>query len=371
MKLRVETTALTNVLQKLLSVSDKKTNLPVLSNTLIKATPEKPVELSATDLEISIKTQLAADVEFPGMTTVSVRKLLEVVRELPYQHLKLEVTSEHRLQVSGGRSRFELQTIPAEDFPHLSFQESLEFNRCDAEMLGASLNKIFYGIPVEDDHFNIAGLYWHSVSPAESRVVSCDGHRLAFCAMSREGFPDFDQERALTIPRKGVQEIIRLLEREKEVGLAKAENSLVLRTSSTVLSVQLLDAEMPNYDVIIPSERPWSLTVDRDQLFSAVKRVAVLTNQRWRHMRFMIRENTLELEAGNPEIGYANDVLDVDYSGEEFSICFNARYVLDALESIESQKIRFEWLDDRHGAIFVGPDDPSYFSLVMPMIVGS
>jgi DNA polymerase III subunit beta len=369
MKIHIETTVLNGVLQKILNITDKRTNIPILSHILIRTTDQSSIEVSATDLEISLRTEIGARVESPGMTTVSARKLLEIVRELPYEHIILEDLPASRLLVHAGRARFELQTIPAEDFPHLNFHEGAEFSGCDASLLRKSLSKTLYGVPAEEDHFSVAGLYWHLAEPGFLRFVSCDGHRLAYYQVPEESFPSLGIEQGVIIPRKGAQEIIRVLEKENTASLSIDENCLILKTPGTVLSIQLLDAQFPEYQVIIPEERPFSLDLSWEAFFSALKRMAVLTNQRWRHVRFTVRENMLELEAGNPEIGNADDVLDVEYQGEQFTIAFNVRYVMDTLQSIESEMIRFEWLDPFHGGVFVGPEDPDYFSLVMPMIV--
>jgi DNA polymerase III subunit beta len=205
MKFHMETALLISILQKLLNITDKRTTLPVLSNVLMKTVSQDAIEFSATDLEISFRTEAAAQVEVAGMATVSARKLLEVVRELPHQNIFLEGTTNNRLLIHAGRSRFELQTIPAEDFPHIAFQEQSDFSACDVDLLRKSLGKIFYGIPAEEDSFNIAGLYWHAVEPDHYRFVSCDGHRLAYTQVPKAAFPDLRLDRGLIIPRKGGQ----------------------------------------------------------------------------------------------------------------------------------------------------------------------
>jgi DNA polymerase III subunit beta len=369
MKIQIETALLTGVLQKVINITEKRTSIPILSNTLIKALDQDTIEISATDLEISLRTEVNGLIETPGMTTVSARKLLEVVRELPYERIALEDVPGGKLLVHAGRARFELQTIPAEDFPHLNFHEGSEFSRCEASLLRNALEKPLYGVPSEEDHFSVSGLYWHFVEPDHFRFVSCDGHRLAYFEDSETSFPKLKLEKGIIIPRKGVQEIIRILEKETEAFLSFDENCLILKTSGTLLSVQLLDVEFPEYQVIIPDERPSSVELSWEAFFSALKRMAVLTNPRWRHVRFTLRDNALELQAGDPEIGNADDVLDVDYQGEEFVVAFNVKYLLETMQSIESEKVRFEWLDGFHGGVFVGLDDPKYFSLIMPMIV--
>ena len=369
MKIQIDTALLTGVLQKVINITEKRTNIPILSNMLIKALDQETIEVSATDLEISLRTQIRARIEVPGMTTVSARKLLEVVRELPYEQVTLEGMPDSRLLVHAGRARFELQSIPAEDFPHLNFHEGSEFSKCDASLLRIALDKTLYGVPSEEDHFSVSGLFWHLMAPGHFRFVACDGHRLTYFEVPEESFPKVGVEKGIIVPRKGAQEIIRLLEKEDEAFLSFDENCLILKTGGTLLSVQLLDAEFPEYQVIIPDERPFSVELSWEAFHSALKRMAVLTNPRWRHVRFTVKQNLLELQAGDPEVGNADDVLDVDYQGEEFTIAFNVKYLLETMQSIESEKIRFEWLDAFHGGVFVGPDDPNYFSLIMPMIV--
>ncbi len=370
MKVQVDKAALIQVLQKVQTVTEKKSSIPVLFNVLIKASDEEQVvELSATDLELSIWTQIVARVEHPGSTTVSSRKLLDIVRELPQDYIVLETLPNNKLLIQAGRSRFELSTISADDFPHIVFYEDATLQACDAAVLRKSLSKTLYGIPVEEDPFSIAGLFLHPVEAECVRFVSSDGHRLAYVEIPGDAFHDLNLEKGIIIPRKGVQEMLKLLEKENEISIAVYENCLILRAPNAFLSVQLLEAEFPEYQLIIPEERPSSFSIDWETLYHSLKRVAVLTNQKWRHVRFNISEGTLELESGDPELGSANDSLDIDYSGEEFTIAFNIRYVLEAVQAIESPQVRFEWVDQYHGGVFLGSDDPEYLSLIMPMVV--
>lgn len=161
------------------------------------------------------------------------------------------------------------------------------------------------------------------------------------------------------MPRKGAQEIIRLLEKEEEAFLSRDENCLILKGATTILNIQLLDAAFPEYQLIIPDERPFSIELGWEEFLAALKRMAVLTNPRWRHVRFTVKENLLELRAGDPEIGNADDALDVEYHSEEFTIAFNVKYLLETMQSIESGKVRFEWLDAFHGESLWVPTIPT------------
>jgi len=370
MKFQVEKASLAQVLQKIQSATEKKTTMPILNNCLISAAMDGTVELSATDLELSLWTKMAAQVKTEGKTTASARKLLEIVREIPQDRISFDLdVLRGRLLVTAGRSRFELSTIAAEDFPNINFYQDLPLTNCDANIFRRALQKTLYSIPMEEETFSAPGLLWHSTEENEFRFVSSDGHRLAYYEVPTGAFPGVEMTREVIVPRKAVQEIHRLLEKETEASIGVDEKSLVVRTPSTFLSTLLLDAEFPEYEMIIPAERPFGISVATDVLYPALKRVALVTDLTYRHVKFNISKNSLELESGNPELGNANDIIDIDYEGEDFSVAFNVKYVMESISVMESSTIRFEWVDQYHGGIFLAPEDPGYFSLIMPMVV--
>jgi DNA polymerase-3 subunit beta len=370
MKFQVEKASLTQILQRVQNVTEKKSTMPILGNCLISASADQTIEFSATDLELSLWTKMGAQVEEEGKTTVSARKFLEIIREVPQTTISVETLPNSKVLVKAGRSRFELSTIAAEDFPYVNLYQDLPVFKCESALFRRALQKTFYSIPVEEDSFTPPGLLWHLVSEDTFRFVSTDGHRLAYYEMPASSFPDVKvRENGIIIPRKAVQEIVKLLEGEAEVQIGMDEKSLVLRTSDTYLSSLLLEAEFPEYQVIIPDERPFGFTIESDVLHPALKRMAVVTDMTYRHVRLNITKDSLELESENPELGNANDVLDIEYGGEDFNIAFNVKYILDCIQVMESPTIRFEWVDQYHGGIFLSPDDPGYLSLVMPMVV--
>ncbi len=369
MNFQVEKASLVQTLQKIQSTTEKKSTMPILNNCLIKAAKDGTVEFSATDLELNVWTKMGAQVKTEGKTTASARKLLEIVREIPQDKISLEATANSRLLIKAGRSKFELSTIPAEDFPNINLYQDLPLKNCDASILRRALQKTFYSIPMEEETFTAPGLLWHSTEEGGFRFVSSDGHRLAYYEAPASAFPGLEITREIIVPRKAVQEISRLLEKETEATIGADEKSLVLRTPNTFLSTLLLDAEFPEYETIIPAERPSGITLAADVLFPALKRVAVVTDLTYRHVKFNISKNSLELESGNPELGNANDIIDIDYDGEDFSVAFNVKYILDSISVMEGPTIRFEWMDEFHGGIFLSPEDPGYLSLIMPMVV--
>jgi DNA polymerase-3 subunit beta len=370
MKAHIDKMSLVQVLQKIQSTTEKKTHMPILSNVLMNAIQEQQMmELTATDLELSIWTQLKASIEEPGSVTVSARKLLEIVRELPQEVVEFEAHLGNRLTVRTGRSRFELATIPADDFPFVHFFEAVPRIPFDRRVLREAFAQTLYGIPSDEDPFSVAGLFWHRFGSDAFRFVASDGHRLVYSEASGSAFQGLELDKGVIIPRKGVQEMLKLLEKDGEASLAIHENSLLLSVPDVLLNVQLLDAEFPEYQLIIPDERPFSFVADKESFLQALKRAAVVSDQKWRHVRFQLKPGLLELEAGNPEMGQASDAVDVDYSGEEFIISFNIKYVIEAVQAIERPRIRFEWVDQFHGGVFVGEESSICLALIMPMVV--
>jgi DNA polymerase-3 subunit beta len=370
MKAHIDKVSLVQVLQRVQSTTEKKTHMPILSNVLINAIHEQQMmEFTATDLELSIWTQLKAKIEEPGSVTVSAKKLLEIVRELPQEVVEFETHFGNRLTIRTGRSRFELATIPADDFPFVHFFEEIARMPFDREALRKALARTLYSIPSDEDPFSVAGLYWHHLGPEAFRFVASDGHRLVYSEVPESAFQGLDLGNGVIIPRKGVQEILKLLEKEGDASLTIHENSLLLGIPDALLSVQLLDAEFPEYQLIIPDERPSSFRAEKDPFVQALKRAAVVSDQKWRHVRFQVKQGVLELDSGNPETGQASDAVDIEYEGEDFTVSFNIRYVIDAIQAVESSQVRFEWVDQFHGGVFVGADDPTYLGLIMPMVV--
>lgn len=375
MKVNVEKALLVQVLQRVQSISDRKAKMPILSNVLIKASEASGemrgvLEFTTTDLELSLRTHIEADIPQSGGTTVSARRLLDIVRELPGEQVTLEELPNNKLLIRSGRSRFELATLPPEDFPFVPDFSEAQWSPCDVAVLRKALTKTLYAIPSDDDPFSVAGLYCHPVESSDLlRFVSSDGHRLAYYETSRGSFPGLDLGDGIILARKGVQEILRLVEKETEGMVSLYENSFLVKTTMTLLSIRLMEADFPEYQLIIPEERPSVLAVDWESFTQTLRRLAVLTTPKWRHVRLAVSSGMLELEVGNPEEGNGYDSLDVEYEGEAFSVAFNIRYVMDAVQSMESPRVLLQWVDQFHGGVLIGSEEEHSMNLIMPMVV--
>lgn len=370
MRFQAEQQVLVNVLQKIQGITGKKASMPVLSQVLLVAQEDRQLVLSATDLDLSLRTSAEVSLEEPGQTTVSAKKLLEIVREVNAEKLTFFLNPSNRLEVLAGRSQFELATIPAEDFPFFNIADDAATVSFEAQVLRNALIRTLFAIPADDDPFSVPGLFCEVQTDGEIRFIASDGHRLAYDQVDLPKFDQLGLDRGIIIPRKGVAELVRILEKEERARIGLKEDRLLVKVANTVLSIQLLEEEFPQYRSIVPEQPPNGFLINREQLFLALKRLAVFTDQNWKHVCLQLRGGRLELSSGNPELGQASDEVDVvEHRGEPLSMSFNIRYVMEAIQLLDSDMIRFEWLDELHGGIFTEPDNADYLSLIMPMLV--
>ncbi len=370
MRFQVDRENLVEILQKVHGIAtSKKSTLAILSHVMIEAETDDKLVFSVTDLDISLRVTIQAAVEEPGKTTVSARKLLEISKELYSQSITFELKEDGRLILRAGRSVFKLATIGTENFPFFNFPEQLVAVSCDAQLIRRALQRTGYAIPGADNPFFVSGLNWKMGSDGKIRLLASDGHRLA---VERIEIPDGEtlmSDETITIPKKGIQEMVRVLEKESEMLLGIDENRLLIQTKDAIMSIQLLEDEFPDYETIIPGERPHHFVINREVFLTSLRRLLVLTDQTWKHVQVTVSDNALELIAGNPELGQATDSLDVDYTDDPFTIAFNIRYMHEAVQNLGSEEVRMEWMDEFHGCVLLEPDNPDYLAFIMPIVV--
>ena len=369
MKFTIDKATAQQVLQKAYGITGKKSNIPILSHVLVETSERGKVVFSATDLDLSFRIEVEAEIEEDGRTTIPAKKLLDILREIPQSLISFELTEDDRMTVKAGRATFKLAIISADQFPYFNFPTQLDCISCSASTLSKAILKTLHVIPLEDDPFSIAGLFWQPVGSENLRLVASDGHRLVYQQIPVPNLDKLGIGNGVTVPRKGIQELAKILDKKDEIAIALDESRLIFRSENLYFSTQLLQEEFPNYDAIIPDKRSNSLIADREEFYLALRRMAVLTDQKWKHVKLKIHDNVLELSTGNPELWQGQDILDIEQDGDDLEIAFNIKYLLDTIQVMESEKIRFEWVDRFHGGIFLEPEDPGYFALIMPIIV--
>ena len=363
--LQIERDALLKPLQAVTGIVEKRHTLPILSNVLLER-KQDGLQLVATDLEIQISTRCEIGKGTGEQNlTVSARKLQDILRSLPEG---VDVTLDaqnNRLQVKAGKSRFNLQTLPAADFPLLGDAGApLAKVRLDQKALRELLLLVQFSMAQQDIRYYLNGMLL--VLDGESmRVVATDGHRLSYASGA---VPQQEEKREVILPRKAVMELARLLtDGGDPVDIEVYANQVKFRFGAVELTTKIIDGKFPDYGRVIPTNYQKHITVDRTLLLQALQRAAILSNEKFRGVRWMLTGNSLRISCTNNEQEEAQEELEVDYSGDPLDVGFNITYLLDVLTNVASPRIDCAFGDANSSMLVTLPDRADFRYVVMPM----
>lgn len=369
MELTVKKEDLAKGLAKSQSVVERRTSMPILSNVLLEAKDDH-IFVAATDLETSFSGAYPARVSSQGRLTVPARKLYEIVKELPGEEVYLKEKENHYLHLAAGRANYDLVGMSAEDFPELPQVEDIPELTLDGEILAEMIEKTFFSISQEETRFNLAGLFVQKRRLDEGprlRFVSTDGHRLSLIDREVPGLEDFTLEEGVIIPRKGVAEMRKLAEEGGEITLGLSNSFAVVKKDEVVLVQRMQEGAFPDYEVVVPKGTKLNATVNRQAFAEVLRRMAIMATDRYSGVKLNFKEGLLEVVSQNPDLGEAREALEMDYSGEPFSVGFNARYFLDLCGAMRSEEISLGFVDDQNPCLVKGEADPGFLAVVMPM----
>ena len=364
MKFTTEKTQIVDSLQNAAAVAERSQTIPILANLRLKIVEGK-LEVTATDLEIQIKTYSdLIEIQEEGETTVSARKMSELCRSLPEGENVNFSLSNGKLTVSASNFHADFATISSDDFPEIEINEEQTPVTLESGILKRILSKTSFSMASQDVRYYLNGMLLETDG---SRIngVATDGHRLAFS--SAKSSSEAPEARNI-LPRKAVLELAKLLSPgEEAIEVLIGPSYVDVRTENLSFSSKLIDGKYPDYDKVFPTGEPLPLEISKDTLQSALSRASVLSNEKYRGVRFQLSENKLKLTANNPEQESAEEELDVVYSGSELEVGFNIGYLLDVLNSIESDSINFEFYGEDSSCIIKekGSEDDVY--VIMPM----
>lgn len=364
--LKINRESLLGPLQSVSGIIERRHTLPILSNVLLVRAGNK-VEFVATDIEIEI----SASTELPGsgdekLTTVGARKLLDILRALPEGSEISLVLQDKRLQVKSGKSRFNLQTLPPEDFPRLAASEgdATKFS-VPQKLLKAQLGLVQYAMAQQDIRYYLNGLLM-VVEDGELKLVATDGHRLAFASrdIGSKGLP----RQEVILPRKTIIELSKLLaDTDEPVAIEVSASQVRFAFGSVVLVSKLVDGKFPDYSRVIPKDQPKLLRLNRITLLQALQRAAILTSDKFRGVRWVLSDGSLKIICSNTEQEEAQEELDVDYRGDSLDIGFNVGYLLDVLNHLDVSDVLCGLGDANSSALITVPEKADFKYVVMPM----
>jgi DNA polymerase-3 subunit beta len=371
MKFTIERAALLKSLGHVQSVVERRNTIPILANVLIRASGEE-ISFAATDMEIEINESVPGQVAKPGAVTAPAHTLYEIVRKLPEgAQVELASNAGNQLTLTAGRSHFKLGCLPVEDFPKMPEGDLKHKFKLAPGDLKTLIDRSRFAISTEETRYYLNGIYLHATKADKVevlRAVATDGHRLARVEMAAptgaKGIP------GVIVPRKTVNEVRKLLdETTGEIEISLSETKIRFGFENLVITSKLIDGTFPDYERVIPSGNDKALDTNALSFAAAVDRVATISSEKSRAVKFTLAEGHLALSANSAEAGSALEELEVTYDGAPIEIGFNAGYLLDILRQIEGEGVRFSLADAAAPAIIQDTADASALYVLMPMRV--
>jgi len=353
-------------LQGVQGIVEKKSTIPILANILIEATKER-LELAATDLEVGIRTTCEAKVSRPGTVTLSARRLFDIVRLLPDAEVRVKSEDAQWVVITCQKARFRIVGLPREDFPAMpefDFGKGIPIERA---ILRDMIGKVIFAITTDESRYQINGTLM-ILSKKHLTMVSTDGHRLAYInGRLEKGSSETKIE--IIIPRKAVQELSKIGDGEDEVVFGQKDNHVFFKIGRTILTSTIVPGKFPDYEKVIPEGNDKLLKLESSSFLDVLRRVALLSSERSRAVKFALSKGSLDISSNNPEVGEASESLEIDYDGPALEVGFNAKYVIEFLQAMGNGPLIFAVKDESTQGLLrpVGLEGRDYRYVVMPM----
>ncbi len=361
MKLKVNKDAIIEALQQVQSVVSTRTTLPVLSNVLVKAEGDQ-IWLTTTDLEVSVRTSTEAKIEKEGSTTLPVRRIFSIFKELSGNEIEIITDEKDISEIRCGSSFFKIIGISPEEFPPLPEFSGSRSCTLDQGVFKEMLRNTKYAASTDETRYILNGVLM-SFKGEKLTVVATDGRRLALIEQEVE-FPksaEVDQ----VIPSKTVDELIKNLGDEGEIRINSSDTQVSFEFEHLLIVSKLIEGTYPNFKQVIPAQCEERVAIEREGFFTAVRRVSLLANDKSNSVRMSFNKNRLEITAVTPEVGEALETVPIKYEGKQVSIAFNPDFILDPLRNITSDEVYFEMSDDLSPGVL--KCDIPFLYVLMPM----
>lgn len=367
MKFTVAKDTFLEALQKVQNVVEKKNTVQILSNVLLASTKDA-LSLTATDLEVGINVSIPVEKGVEGKVAVSAKNLLEIVKELPNKPVTLLKKDNNWIEISCVKRTFNLVGLGADEFPPLPSFENKTYLTVNASSCREMVDRTLFAVSTDETRYHLNGVFFEAVENNVMRMVSTDGHRLAF--IDKELFLSGSEQfkRGIIIPKKGLAELRRLLDgKEETFEMVLDKGNLLVKHGQTLLFVRLIEGDYPDYEQVIPKKNDKRLTVDREEFLGSLRSVSLLANEKSKGVKLSLKENEVVITSSNPDLGDAKAELDAEYQFEPVEIGFNARYIIECLSILDTEKVTFD-INDKLSPGLLRPHGRSdYTYIVMPM----
>jgi DNA polymerase-3 subunit beta len=371
MEFKVEKQIILDALTKAQGITGKKTNILITSNVLISAY-DSEVEIRATDLEMAFRSVCKAEIIQQGATAVPSRKMYEIVRAFPSDKLVIKETKNKWIQIADKRIEYHIVGMEPGDFPVFPDVKGADLFEVEVRALRNMINKTIHSVLGDEGRAQLSGVCFEGITSdnvSKIRMVSTDGHRLSKIDHVVEDKRVASLKERVIIPRSGIVEVLRLLENGEMVKIGFRDNNFVVDKEPDMLIIRLIEGEFPDYEMVIPKLGHSEMTVAKEDFLMMLRRMSILSSDKYPGVRFKIGKKELEATTTNPEIGESREQVSVSYTGQPLEVAFNPRYFSDTLSSMNSQEVLVRFKDEVNPCTIEGKDDPDFLSVIMPMRV--
>jgi DNA polymerase-3 subunit beta len=364
MKFQIQRDAFRDALAHVQNVVSNRTTLPILSNVLIEADADGLI-ISTTDLDMTITQRIPAEVEVTGSTTLPARRLASIVRELPTTEIVVEVKGDVATIISG-KSKFKVMGLPAGEFPVIGeFKGATEFI-LDQNILRDAIRKTTFAASTDESRYILNGLLC-VIADGALTVVGTDGRRLAMVEQDIATLAGITA--SVIIPTKAVMEVQRLLDHTGEIKVAISENQARFETGAGTLTSKLIEGNYPNFRQVLPASADHRATVAREVILGAVRRVGLLVNEKTNSIKFAFEDNRLSISANSPDVGEAEETIEIGYTGPRIVLALNPEYAMGGLKAIDQDELFIDLIDESSPAVI--KISTPFLYVIMPMRVAN
>ncbi|MDY0270249.1 DNA polymerase III subunit beta [Trichloromonas sp.] len=358
-------------LSKIQGIVEKKNTIPILSNVLIE-TNLNGIYLTATDLEVGIKAFYPANIKKNGKITISAKKLYEITKELPDKNVTFKVKENSWIEIKCDKSIFKIVGLAADEFPYFPEPENDQFINIKSSLIKEMIDKTYFSISTDETKYNLNGIFFKSEDTDKGEkllsLIATDGHRLSMIKKNIQNNQIKELDKGVIFPKKGIYELKKIAEDgESDLKIGFMDNNAVIKKENIFIIMRLVDGEFPDYKRVVPLNNNLIVTINRNSLFHSLKRISILSNEKSKGIKINLKENLMEISSSNSDYGEAHEEVDIDYNGPELTIGYNARYIIDVLQTQESEKIQINIKDNLSPGLIKCFDDDDYLAVIMPM----
>jgi len=366
MKLEIEKKDLLNLIGKTQNIVEKRNTMPVLVNVLLEAQDEQ-LKVFATDLEVSLTDETKVKVSSPGKVAVSAKSLFEIAKKLSDGPIQLIKKDNHWLEIKQGKYLSKIVGVSADDYPIFPTYNPQSFLKISAQILKEMIDKTIYSVSNDETRYHLNGVFFEMNTNFGFKMVATDGHRMSLISRN-PGSLKSSLGQGVIIPRKGLYEVKKILEGiNDEIEIAIEGSQFILKHESTLLMIRLIEGKYPNYQQFIPNKLSHKVSLKRESFLMSLERVSLLANQKSKAVLLNLSKGKIEISSNNPELGDAKEEIEIDYTGQDIKIGFNAKYMMDILTSMNNDTIDLELNDQLSPGLMRPQGDQSYTCVVMPM----